>query len=171
MAGTERVAMANPSIAAYHEAGHAVMAMLCGIRVLRVTLKFEYATLGATETDDAPRMAHSQAERELLEKHVLVSLAGSAAQSRVNPASLELMFMDSGDRDAAAGLLRLLLSEDATEERITELTESWMERAVEHIAGRTVWRAVETIATELQEKYLLSGAEVQRLFDGSMGDT
>jgi hypothetical protein len=170
MAGTERVAMAEPSIAAYHEAGHAVMAMLCGIRVLRVALKFEYTTNGSTETDDSPRTAHSQAERELLEKHVLVSLAGSAAQSRANPASLKL-FMDSGDRDAAGALLRLLLSEGATEERITELTESWMERAVERITDRTVWRAVETVATELQEKYFLSGAEAQRLFDRSMGNT
>jgi hypothetical protein len=49
------------------------------------------------------------------------------------------------------------------------LTESWLERAVERIKDQAVWRAVETIAGELEKKHFLSGTEVQQFFEGSTG--
>lgn len=68
-------------LTAYHEAGHAWMAVLSGARVLSVTIEPDW--------DDGPeRYGDTQVawqrseftERELAEKAVLVSLAGPAAE-------------------------------------------------------------------------------------------
>lgn len=68
-------------LTAYHEAGHAWMAVLTGARVLSVTIEPDW--------DDGPQrygdtqvawQTNEHTERELIENGILVSLAGPAAE-------------------------------------------------------------------------------------------
>ena len=132
---------------AYHEAGHAVVALALGRVVHRVSVLPNRDTLGQCEFRKGTR----KKSHDELETEILISLAGMAAEAR-----------HTGTYDrATAGRdlrhVRALLLQRGTE-RSNDRHESRMLSKVESLLDDDAhWAAVTTIAAELLKLGAISG--------------
>lgn len=151
--------MIPSNIAAYHEAGHAVVAATLGMRVERVTIRPEGEHGGRTEIDHADFMAASVDDR------VMVHLAGNAG-TWLNPAAYDASAVYQGTRDDLDAIYALLGGElpdellaaqfDATGKRLAELLhQEHTQRAVHTLAGILLEREEVNAYTEPEVAKLL----------------
>ena len=147
---------ARDEATAYHEAGHAVMALLLGRPVAFVSIRPARERLGMCEFGKAPyRPAEDWVEREML-----ISLAGIAAEARLTGAYDWL----AGARDQiyAEGLALDRAGGDA--KRAQRLLRRHLAKA-EHLLGQEGnWHAVERMAAELVRLTEISGRAARYIF-------
>lgn len=153
----------NPRLlaTAYHEAGHAVVAVLLGRSVHKVTIApgqmFAGVRLGACEIGKG----RARASRDWLEDEVLILLAGMVAQSQLTGD-----YCRNGAAQDLAAVRRLLEQARATNERQLERLEQRMIDKCEHLlADEAACKAVESIAVELLKKTTISGRAVRHLVE------
>ncbi len=140
---------------AYHEAGHAVIALALGRAVQRVSILPGHAWLGRCEFQKG-RVRPSE---DWLEREILISLAGAAAEARLTGVY---------DWDGAVADRRNVrrLAVQRASERQAERLERRLLSKVEHLLDQAGhWRAVGLIAEELLRCETISGRAVQHLFD------
>ncbi|HEX6987018.1 MAG TPA: hypothetical protein VF170_16690 [Planctomycetaceae bacterium] len=141
---------------AYHEAGHAVMALVHGRPVQRVSIKPDERWLGRCEF----RKGRFGAYKDLLETEILIQLAGLAAEARHTGRY--------GWDEAAEDLdvVRSLLgSRGENDRRADRLERRYLDKA-EHILDRPgLWLAVERIAAELLNRTTISGRAARHLVE------
>ncbi|QDV67738.1 ATP-dependent zinc metalloprotease FtsH [Rosistilla carotiformis] len=150
-------------VSAYHEAGHAMMAMLVGARILSVTIDPDW--------DDGPqRHADIQIQwpagkydsREFAERLALVALAGPAAEMihTEEPFHPGLISEWASDWElaweAAAPRFRDPRQRLAYLEKITS-------RAYKTLARDDCWAALATVVDNLLAHETLDGAEVEEI--------
>ncbi len=139
---------------AYHEAGHAVVALAHDRPVHRVSVLPNQSHLGICEF----RKGVLRGSDDFVEQEILISLAGMAAEARL-----------TGRYDrAAAGRdlrhVRTLALQRATEKSLDRY-ERRMLAKVEHLMGDdAVWAAVERIAAELMKHGTISGRAATHLY-------
>jgi ATP-dependent Zn protease len=141
---------------AYHEAGHAVMALALGRPVHRVTIEPDALRLGRCDLTKGS----FRPSKDALETETLILLAGLAAEAmqtgeyRLEGAATDLRRVRSFAKSRAGG------------ERQIERFERRMLSKTEHILGQPgVWLAVERIADELLRSITISGRAARHLFD------
>lgn len=146
---------------AYHEAGHAVMAVSLGRSIHKVSIaagksQFGPARLGHCEI----KKGRARAAHDPLQDDVLILLAGMVAQSRVS------------GQDCRAGAARdlqevaNLLCTRAASLRQHDTLQRRMLAKTEHILNdRAHVEAIENIARELLEKTTISGRSVRHHFN------
>jgi len=144
---------------AYHEAGHAVMALLLGRAVHKVTVApgqlLSGVRLGACEM----RKGRSKASNDPLEDEVLILLAGMVAESQWTG-----QYCRQGATQDLQAAGRLLSLNRAHNERQLERLEQRLIDKTEHLLGQTaVMQAIRWIAAELLDKTTLSGRAVRHL--------
>ncbi|OWK40856.1 cell division protein FtsH [Fimbriiglobus ruber] len=140
---------------AYHEAGHAVVALALGRPVHRVSVLPNHERLGQCEF----RKGVFRPSEDWLETEILISLAGLAAEAR---------HTGTYDRAAAGRDLRYVrkLSVQRASERQLERYERRMLAKTENLlADDGHWRAVERIAAELVARGVVSGRAARHFFD------
>jgi ATP-dependent Zn protease len=146
---------------AYHEAGHAVMALLLGRPVEHVTILATRAELG-TCWFGKPVFRPSE---DWLEREALISLAGMAA---------EALHTGVEDRAAAARDLRhvqeLALQRAGNARQAARLERRLFAKAEHLLAKPAQWRAVETIARELLRVGAISGRAARHFFEQCKGE-
>lgn len=144
---------------AYHEAGHAVMALAVGRPVEKVTiiaaaLQTGGSRLGACKV----QKGRSKASKDGLEDEAMILLAGMVGESH---------FTRRYSPDGAAQDLRMaqrLLSDRAGSERQLERLLTRVLKKTEHVLAEAVHvDAIASIATELYEKETISGRAVRQL--------
>lgn len=144
---------------AYHEAGHAVMALSVGRPVEKVTiiaaaLQTGGSRLGACKV----QKGRSKASKDALEDEAMILLAGMVAESH---------FTRKFSPGGAAQDLRMaqrLLSDRAGSERQLERLLTRVLKKTEHVLAESVnVDAIASIATELYEKETISGRAVRQL--------
>jgi plasmid stabilization system protein ParE len=140
---------------AYHEAGHAVMALALGRPVQRVSVRPNHQYLGQCQFGKGV----FRPSEDWLEREILISLGGMAAEA-----------IHTGDyaRDAAARDLRYVrdLAVRRAGARQAERLERRLLTKAEHLLGQPHhWRAVELIAGELLRCGTISGRAARHLFD------
>jgi len=140
---------------AYHEAGHAVVALALGMPVHRVSIRANTQHLGRCEFAKPP----FRPSDDWLEQEILISLGGLAAEARHtgvyawNEAARDFQFIRR-------------LSVQRAGERQAERLERRLLSKVEHLlAQEENWRAVELIAMELLKKETISGRAARHFFD------
>jgi ATP-dependent Zn protease len=146
---------------AYHEAGHAVMALALGRPVAGVSVRPDRRFLGLCEFGKAV----FRPSEDWLEREMLIALGGIAAEARHtgeyawDAADRDLAYAEdlaadrAGDRRKAQRLLRRMLSK------------------AEHLLSREEnWRAVEALAAELLRLGEISGRAARHLFEQSRRD-
>lgn len=140
---------------AYHEAGHAVVALTLDRPVHRVSVLPNQQLLGKCEF----RKGVQRPSDDWVETEILISLAGMAAEAR---------HTGTYDRVAAgrdltyARKLMLYRASDRSLDRF----ERRMLAKVEHLLGDDgVWRAVELIAGELVKLGVLSGRAARHFYE------
>jgi len=140
---------------AYHEAGHAVVALALDRPVHRVSVLPNRERLGQCEF----RKGVVRPSDDWLEREILIALAGLAAEAR----HTGTYGYEEAERDLRY-VRRLVLQR--TSERQAERLERRLLAKVEYLlADEGHWRAVELIAAELLKHGVISGRAARHLFD------
>ncbi len=142
---------------AYHEAGHAVMALLLGRDVHKVSVvpgKMQGGVrLGACEM----RKGRVRSSKDALEDEVLILLAGMVAEARVTQD-----YCRQGARQDLMAVRRLLSLDRAHNARQLERLEQRLLDKAEHLLGdAAASMAIRSIAGELLQHSTLSGRAVR----------
>ena len=140
---------------AYHEAGHAVLALALGRPVQRVSALPNRERLGQCDF----RKGVVRPSEDWLEREILIALGGVAAEAR-----------HTGDYAwAEAGqdwqYVRDLAVRRAGERQAERLERRLLAKAEHLLAKDGYWRAVELIAAELLRRGSISGRAARHLFD------
>lgn len=146
---------ARDSATAFHEAGHAVIALVLERPVHRVSVLSRRERLGQCEFGKGI----ARPSEDWLEREILIALAGMAAEARhtgrygLAEAEHDLRYVR-----------RLVLKR--TSERAAERYERRMLAKVEYLLSDDChWKAVESIAAELLKLGTISGRAARHLFD------
>jgi hypothetical protein len=154
------ISEAADRLTAFHEAGHAVMAELCGQHLTRVEIEGDTEHTGTVQSlrfpPDPAEDASPEAAAASVEARLKCVLAGTVAEGRVS--GREGWEEGSEDLDLAVRLgMRLV---DDCEDVLPLLEDV---REVVHDELVRNWAAVEALAVELLARRSLSGAEVRKL--------
>jgi hypothetical protein len=146
----------SDEITAYHEAGHAVMALALGRPVHRVSIQPNEDRLGQCEFGKSV----FRPSEDWLEREILISLGGIAAEAR----HTGHYAWDGAARDQR--YIRSLSIQRAGGERHAERLERRLLSKAEHLLFQEGhWQAVELIAAELLRCGRISGRAVRHLFE------
>ena len=140
---------------AYHEAGHAVLALALGRPVHQVTILPNQDRLGQC----AFRKGTLRPSEDLVEREMLISLGGVAAEAR----HTGNYAWSSAARDWQ--YVRGLAVRRAGERRAERLIRRLLAKAEHFLAQEGHWRAVELIAAELLRRGAISGRAARHLFE------
>jgi hypothetical protein len=145
---------------AYHEAGHAIISGISGIRVSRVTAEPDEDSLGATHRSDPLRRIaidgddDSPRAQRRAENCMIVSLAGTVAQRKYNPRSVR-RYQHASDWESVCDILTHSCSGDKKIMRTYyELMELRAKALVQNLVN---WRAIGILAEELLQRRTLAG--------------
>jgi hypothetical protein len=140
---------------AYHEAGHAVAALILGRPVAWVSVRPDRKFLGVC----AFGKSVFRPSEDWVEREAVIALAGPAAEAGLTG---EIDWLAAAhDRDYAFDLARGRVGHSRRAER---LVKRWLARA-DHLLGRPeAWEAVERIAAELVQLEEISGRAARHLF-------
>jgi len=147
-------------LTAFHEAGHAVMAELCGRLLTEVEIVGDREHTGSVQS-----LAFSpdpEAEAEDVERQLKIILAGTVAEAMV---SGRQGWDETSEDLATAVRLGMRLVDDC--EDVLPLLED-IGADVERDLRRQ-WSAVEMLATELLRRKTLNGSEVRKLLADEFG--
>src|SRR5947209_8815759 len=133
---------------AYHEAGHAVVALALGRPVQRVSVLPERELLGRCHF----RKGVFRPSEDWLEREILIALGGIAAEARLTGDYA----WDGAARDRQ--YVRRLAVQRAGPRQAERLERRLLARAEHLLAQEGHWRAVELIAAELLRRRTISGS-------------
>ncbi len=140
---------------AYHEAGHAVIAISLGRTVQRVSILPKLQTLGRCEF----LKGRTRPTEDWLEREILILLAGMAAEARHTG-----QYSWAGAAQDLQSVKRLATMRAG--ERQYERLQKRMLAKVEHMLDQPEnWRAVQLIAAELVRSETISGRAVVHLVE------
>jgi len=147
-------------LTAYHEAGHAVMAQLCGQRITEVEIIGDAEHAGSVRSlrihEEQEPDVDSSIPTAPIERSLLCLVAGMVAEAMVSGHRS----WDEGCEDLDAAV-RLAMQVVGDCERVLP----FLEIAREHTEGllESHWPAVEALASSLIERRRMTGEEVRRL--------
>lgn len=146
---------------AYHEAGHAVMALTLGRPIEKVTISPARLQTGGSRLGACKiQKGRFKASKDQLEDEVLILFAGMVAESHFTK-----QYCNLGASQDLRGI-RQLLSNRATSERHLERLERRLLDKTEHLLGaQGLTKAIESIALELLTKETISGRAVRHLLE------
>lgn len=140
---------------AYHEAGHAVIALVLDRPVHRVSVLPKNSRLGQCEFGKG-RFKPSE---DALEREVLIALAGFAAEAR----HTGIYHLDAANHDLR--YVRRLVLERKSVRAAPRYEQRLLSKVEALLDDDAVWRAVEAIAAELLAHGVISGRAARHLFE------
>ncbi len=143
-------------LTAYHEAGHAVMAQLCGQQITRVEIVGDADHTGSVDSLRFPANPGTRDGAEAIEDRLRCTLAGVVAETIVS--GREDWDEKSEDLDIAVRLAMQLVDDC---EAVLPFLEELRRDIEEELRNR--WVAVELLAVELLHHKSLTGSEVRKL--------
>jgi ATP-dependent Zn protease len=146
---------------AYHEAGHAVLALALGRPLERVTIApgkipFGPATLGQCRIQKG-RFKPSQDE---LEDDMLILLAGMVAESQVTG-----QYCPRGAATDLRGVRQLAATRASSERQIERLERRALDKTEHLLSDAAHQQALERIARELLDKETISGRAARHFYE------
>jgi ATP-dependent Zn protease len=152
---TERIEPTYDPATAYHEAGHAVVALILGRPVQRVSVQPDRRHAGHC----AFGKGVFRPSEDWLEREILIALGGIAAEARHTGAYA----WGGAARDQQ--YVEQLAVQRAGERRAERLQRRLLAKAEHLLAQQAHWRAVELIAAELLRCGAISGRTARHLFE------
>ena len=141
---------------AYHEAGHAVIALSLGRDIHRVSIKANHLRLGHCQT----KKGAFRPSQDVIETEILILLGGLAAEARHTGVHNH----DAAYRDLAD--VRAMTRLRGGSERQIERLERRMLSKVEHLLEQPgIWQAITKIADALIREEAISGRAARHLFE------
>ncbi len=154
---------ASPSLdpaTAYHEAGHAVVALALGRPVHKVSILPTRDRLGWCEY----RKGVFRPTEDWLEREVLIALAGMAAEARHTGTYAR----EEASRDLK--FARSLLVSRAGDRRADRLERRFLAKVEAMLGDDELWAAVEAIAAALLVSGEISGRAAKHFYEQSVED-
>jgi ATP-dependent Zn protease len=153
---------------AYHEAGHAVVAMKLNQKFHHVTIEPEEGSLGHILHDKLSRRFRPDVEmgfrtREKIENHCLISMAGMAAESKF--IGSETWEGGGSDKDRAIVFASYLYFDS---EIVGPYILFMRARADSLMRSARVWSQVEAVAAALLEHRTLTWDRVEEIYKAAM---
>lgn len=145
---------AYDEVTAYHEAGHAVIALCLDRPVHRVSVLPNSERLGQCEFGKG-RFKPSE---DSLEREILIALAGLAAEAR----HTGRYQMEAANRDLR--YVRRLVLERKSERAAPRYEERLLSKVEAMLSDDATWQAVELIAAELLKHGVISGRAARHLY-------
>lgn len=140
---------------AYHEAGHAVMALLMGRSVKKVSIVPSQNRLGAC-TIQKGRVKQVQ---DKLEAEMLILLAGMAAEGRKSG-----QYNLQGAAQDLRGVEKLAMARSGNNRQAQKLIHRMLDKTQHLLGEKSTWKAVKVIAAELLEGESISGRAAKHHF-------
>lgn len=146
---------------AYHEAGHAVMALVLGRPVEKVTISPAKLQVGGSRLGACKiQKGRTKASQDGLEDEVLILLSGMVAESHYTR-----RYCQAGAAQDLMAVRRLLSSRAPKEKQLERLAKRMLNKT-EHLLDDEINRkAIVMIAKELVDKETISGRAVRHLLD------
>jgi ATP-dependent Zn protease len=146
---------------AYHEAGHAVMAISLGRPIQKVSIAPGQSHLGAKRLGVCQiKKGRTRATKDWLEDEVLILYAGMVAESQVTG---DYSFDRAGD-DLRC-IRRYVQMRAVGQRQVERLERRLLDKTENHLSDETLWNAVDAIAAELLRCETISGRAAQHLYD------
>lgn len=156
--------------AAYHEAGHAVMCHMLGVRLKSISVGWD--ELYGGETDHAklqyagvPIDPKDTRARLRLEKAIMLCMAGPLAQQKFAPAGTHGDYGGALDFDVAFRLALRSFRSRKTAAAYLAFIQAWISQKWQE---PRVWAAVERVARALIKDRKLSGHQARSIIRGSI---
>ncbi len=140
---------------AYHEAGHAVVALALDRPVHRVSVLPNSQRLGQCEF----KKGLQRPNEDWVETEILISLAGMVAEARVTGS------YDTGGANQDLRYVRKLTLMRASERAVDRLEKRMLAKTEHLLADEELWQAVEWIAKELLIHGQISGRAARHFYD------
>ncbi|TWT97302.1 ATP-dependent metallopeptidase FtsH/Yme1/Tma family protein [Neorhodopirellula pilleata] len=159
-AAAMQLAVLERTATAYHEAGHAVMAISLGRTIQKVTIQagkrqFGPARLGTCEL----KKGRSRASKDPLEDDVLILLAGMVSESKFTG-----RYNQGGASQDLRDVANLLCTRAASPRQHETLQRRLLAKTEHILSDPTHVAAIEVLANELLEKTVVSGRAVRHHF-------
>ena len=151
----EQPTQAYDEATAFHEAGHAVVALALGRPVHRVSVLPNRERLGQCEFGKG----RVRPTEDWIEREMLIALGGLAAEAR----HLGAYGWEEAGRDLR--YVRRLAVQRAGERGAERLERRMLAKTENILADEGHWRAVELIAAELMRHGVISGRAARHLFE------
>lgn len=142
-------------LTAYHEAGHAVMALLTGRSVKKVSIIPSQNRLGACTI----QKGRARQVQDKLEAEILILLAGMAAESRKSG-----RYNVQGASQDLRGVEKLALARSGNPRQAQKLVHKMLDKTQHLLHNKATWNAVKMIASELIEHESISGRAAKHHF-------
>ena len=152
---------AHDELTAYHEAGHAVIALALDRPVHRVSVLPNQQRAGQCEFGKGV----FRPSEDSLEREILIALAGLAAEAR----HTGTYAMAEADRDLRS--VRRLVLERKSERAAPRYEERMLAKVEAMLADDGIWHAVESIAAELMKHGVISGRAARHFYEQALKDT
>ncbi|EMI18903.1 cell division protein FtsH [Rhodopirellula maiorica SM1] len=162
---TDHESQRNPSPAliatAYHEAGHAVMALSLGRPIDKVTIsprrmQVEGVRLGACKI----QKGRTKSTRDWLEDEVLILFAGMVAEAIITGE-----YCESGAAQDLRTARRLLHTRPGTQQQMERIERRLVDKTAHILSDEGHAQAIKLIAQELLSKVTISGRAVRHFFN------
>lgn len=136
------------TLTSYHEAGHAVMALLMGRSVQKVSIIPSQNRLGACTL----QKGRAKQVQDKLEAEMMILLAGMAAEGRKSG-----RYNVQGASQDLQGVEKLALSRSGNSRQAQKFIHRMLDKTQHLLSDKATWKAVKVIASELQEHESISG--------------
>lgn len=146
---------------AYHEAGHAVMALFLGRPIQKVTIAPGKSAIG----DQHLGMCHvkkgpGKGSKDWFEDEIMILLAGMVAESQITG-----QYCAAGAAQDLRYVRRFLQSRAESDRQIERLERRLLSKTENHLSDTALWSAVETIASELLKSETISGRAAKHFYE------
>jgi ATP-dependent Zn protease len=145
----------HDEVTAYHEAGHAVLALVLGRTIHKVSVLPNRERLGECRFGKG----NARATDDWLEREILIALGGMAAEARFTGTYAT----DEAKEDLR--FVRRLALERKSERAVERYEQRMLDKAEYMLADEGTWKAVELIAAELLKHGAISGRAARHLFE------
>ncbi|MBP3959414.1 hypothetical protein J8F10_29575 [Gemmata sp. G18] len=145
----------HDEVTAYHEAGHAVIALVLGRAIHKVSVLPNRERMGECRfAKGAAKPTDDWAERE-----ILIALGGMAAEAR----HTGTYAMDEAGQDLR--FVRRLTQERKSDRQVERYEQRMLDKVEYMLADEGNWKAVQLIAAELLKHGAISGRAARHLFE------
>ena len=135
-------------LTAYHEAGHAVMALLMGRDIQKVSIIPSQNRLGACTI----KKGRAKQVQDKLEAEILILLAGMAAEGRKSG-----RYNVQGAAQDLRNVEKFAMARSGNPGQASKLIHKLLDKTQHLLSNKSTWAAVKVIADELIEHESISG--------------
>lgn len=139
---------------AYHEAGHAVIAVTQGRPVDKVTIQRNSLRLGQCHVSKR----RGQPIKDVTEVQALILFAGIVAEARYTG-----KYNWAGAQQDMYGIRQLSRSRGSSEKQVERLQHRWLDKTEYLVNDDKTWQAIEAVAKELVQRRSVSGRAVHHI--------